>query len=90
MSDKKYDRRWGSNFRFIKIVIEESIRRGYGLVPFTGSGLSAPSGILIGMQFGEYIAWTVYRCVSGEHGSDPEGKSYWNLEAAQIFFCKSV
>jgi hypothetical protein len=40
------------------------IQNGYGLVPFIGSGCSADSGILMGEQFTDYLAWTVFLCVA--------------------------
>lgn len=58
-------------------AIRDVVRSGYGLVPFVGSGLSSASGILMGVQFTEYLTWTVYYCVHG-HGDDFE-REYWNL-----------
>src|SRR5207302_1464334 len=52
------------------------VRQGFGIVPFVGSGLSAPSGILMGQEFANYLAWTVYVCIVGEHG--PETR--WDLQ----------
>ena len=53
------------------------IRRGFGLVPFIGSGLSAPSGILTGQDFTNYITWTVYRCVAD---AEPTGLPCHDLQ----------
>lgn len=48
---------------FVRWTVEQS-RRGFGLVPFVGSGVSAPSGILTGQDFANFLTWTVYRCVA--------------------------
>jgi hypothetical protein len=40
------------------------INDGTGFVPFIGSGCSSPSGILMGVQFDEYLSYTVFLCVA--------------------------
>ena len=49
---------------FIERLIGQ-VRDGYGLVPFLGSGCSAGAGIMMGEQFTDYLACTVWRCVVG-------------------------
>ena len=63
------------NAEFLTRIVDQH-RLGYGFAPFVGSGLSAPSGILIlmGMEFTEYLAYTVYRVV----GPEKDGLR-WNL-----------
>lgn len=41
--------------RFIEKLLVE-LRAGYGIVPFVGSGVSASSGILMGLEFDRYLA----------------------------------
>ena len=52
-----------SHTEFIDRIVKET-RQGWGVVPFTGSGISARSGILMGMYFNEYLTWMVFRCVA--------------------------
>jgi len=40
--------------------IRDFVNKGYGFVPMVGSGLSAPSGILMGQDFTEFLAYTMY------------------------------
>ena len=44
---------------FIQSVIADA-REGQAFVPLIGSGFSAPSGILMGQEFTEYLAYTAY------------------------------
>jgi SIR2-like protein len=46
--------------------LKDEIRKGISLVPFIGSGLSASSGILTGIEFANYLTTTVLLCVAGE------------------------
>ena len=48
---------------FISELLDE-INNGSGFVPFIGSGCSSASGILMGQQFDEYLACTVFLCVA--------------------------
>ncbi|MDB6155526.1 MAG: hypothetical protein JWL90_3979, partial [Chthoniobacteraceae bacterium] len=50
----------------------EQVRDGYGFVPLVGSGISTKSGILMGVEFTDYLTWTVYRCVAWP-GKDQDG-----------------
>ena len=50
-------------FTFIKHLASQ-VRAGFGIVPFVGSGCSSASGILMGGQFNDYLAWTVCVCVA--------------------------
>lgn len=40
------------------------VNSGFGLVPFLGSGCSSASGILMGQQFTDYLAFTIFICVA--------------------------
>jgi hypothetical protein len=44
--------------------VAAQIRHGFNLVPFVGSGISAPSGIVMGQDFMNYLTWVVYRSVA--------------------------
>jgi hypothetical protein len=48
--------------------VAEQIRQGFNLVPFVGSGISAPSGIVTGQDFKSYLTWVVYRSVARQNG----------------------
>lgn len=41
--------------------IRNAIRNGFRVTPFLGSGVSAQSGIIMGEEFPQYLAWTVYQ-----------------------------
>ena len=41
-------------------LIRDQISQGFSITPFVGSGISAPSGILMGLEFEEYLAYVVY------------------------------
>lgn len=54
---------------FIRLVVS-LVRSGDGIVPFVGSGISAQSGILMGVEFTEYLSFCIWRSVvPGEDGS---------------------
>jgi hypothetical protein len=55
------------------------IRAGFGLSPFLGSGCSSSSGILMGQEFSDYLAWTVYRCVRERSSGGSGERERWNL-----------
>ena len=57
--------------------IRADVESGICFVPFIGSGMSAPSGILMGMEFTNFLAYTVYRVV---RGSDENNEFGWNLK----------
>ena len=40
------------------------VGRGEGITPFVGSGLSKKSGILMGQEFTNYLAFTIYRSLN--------------------------
>jgi hypothetical protein len=48
--------------------LRDEVRSGYGLVPFIGSGCSADSGIVMGMQFTDYLGWTMRLCLDKDAG----------------------
>ena len=43
--------------------IKKQLDLGYGFTPFIGSGMSAPSGIMTGLKFNEYLTYVMYRCL---------------------------
>lgn len=45
--------------------IRASIRAGYSVSPFIGSGMSSPSGILMGQDFNNYLAHSVCKVIRG-------------------------
>ncbi|RYZ09229.1 MAG: hypothetical protein EOO73_05570 [Myxococcales bacterium] len=69
--------RFISEHHFIQELVRQ-VRAGYGLVPFLGSGCSAHSGILMGSQFSDYLAWTVALCVA-DPKEWPIFKERWDL-----------
>jgi hypothetical protein len=72
-----------SNGDFIEELRTE-INNGGGFVPFVGSGCSSPSGILMGLQFDEYLAYTVFLCVADLESikdADPRQRCRWDLRA---------
>ena len=56
--------------------IRADVESGICFVPFIGSGMSAPSGILMGMEFTNFLAYTVYRVV---RGSDAEASYHFTV-----------
>ncbi|MFN3159213.1 MAG: SIR2 family protein [Rubinisphaera brasiliensis] len=44
--------------------IREQLARGYTFIPFVGSGLSSKSGILMGREFDDYLAYVVFRVIA--------------------------
>jgi len=48
----------------LSMLIADEVFRGHGFVPFVGSGMSAPSGILMGQDFGNYLAYSIF-CAIG-------------------------
>ncbi|WP_367873429.1 SIR2 family protein [Luteolibacter sp. Populi] len=66
---------------FVREVCME-IRKGYGFTPLVGSGASSRSGILMGIEFDEYLTYTILRSVLSEEERDEvfgEGVSLWNV-----------
>ena len=60
--------------------LRAQVRAGYGVIPFTGSGISARSGIMMGVEFSDYIAWVIYRSVATDREQQkfaPQGR--WNV-----------
>jgi len=49
---------------FIDLLVKE-IRAGRGIIPYTGAGVSARSGLMVGADFVEYLTWVIYLCVRG-------------------------
>ena len=47
----------------LSMLIAEEVFSGHGFVPFVGSGMSAPSGILMGVEFDNFLAYSIYRVV---------------------------
>jgi hypothetical protein len=55
-----------SNSEFISKIIQDA-DSGRCFVPLIGSGLSSPSGIIMGMEFTNYLAFTTYLVLSESH-----------------------
>src|SRR5215213_1283897 len=68
---------WVADHVFIERLAAQ-VRAGYGLVPFIGSGCSSASGILMGEQFTDYLAWTVCICVA-DPKKWPGRRERWDL-----------
>ena len=49
--------------------MREEYEKGFGFVPFAGSGISSASGILMGQEFTNYLAWTLY-CSLRDNGHE--------------------
>ena len=47
------------SIEFIK-RIQSFVEQGYGFIPLIGSGMSAPSGILMGQTFTNFLSYTMY------------------------------
>jgi len=80
-SEKKPVVQETSNDEFINLL-REQIDNGGGFVPFVGSGCSSPSGILMGVQFDEYLSYTVFLCVAETESireAEPTLDSRWDL-----------
>jgi hypothetical protein len=71
-----------SNSEFISKIIQDS-QAGRYFVPLVGSGLSSPSGIIMGMEFTNYLAFTAYLVLSDPNDRERthgEGlQSHWDL-----------
>lgn len=67
---------------FIRLIVEDA-NLGRTFVPFIGSGLSSPSGIIMGMEFTNYLAFTMYLVLCNPKTRKPthgEGQAErWNL-----------
>ena len=55
---------------FAEILLKE-VDNGFGFVPLTGSGVSAPSGIPTGIDFGNYIFFYLREIVEGRREWNP-------------------
>ncbi|MCA8993159.1 MAG: SIR2 family protein [Planctomycetaceae bacterium] len=71
-----------SSSEFISKIIQDA-DMGHCFVPLVGSGLSSPSGIIMGMEFTNYLAFTTYLVLSDPHErakTHGEGnKSRWDI-----------
>lgn len=54
------------NTKEIISTIKRELSKGYGFTPLIGSGLSLASGIMMGREFAEYFAHTLYICIGRE------------------------
>jgi hypothetical protein len=67
---------------FLRLIVEDA-NLGRTFVPFIGSGLSSPSGIIMGMEFTNYLAFTMYLVLCNPKTRKPthgEGQAErWNL-----------
>ena len=72
-----------SNKEFISQIIDDA-HRGECFVPFIGSGLSSPSGIIMGQEFTRYLCYTFYLIIAERKRSsfsdDPSHSQRWSLE----------
>jgi hypothetical protein len=64
---------------FIDTLLQE-LRIGYGFVPLVGSGLSAPSGIPVGVDFGNYILSYIYKITEGADAWSPTDPMWPQLD----------
>ncbi|MBL9167624.1 MAG: SIR2 family protein [Verrucomicrobiales bacterium] len=67
---------------FIKSIVSE-LRAGWGVTPFTGAGVSARSGIITGLQFVDYLTWTIFRSVASARDLEAclgSGAVRWNVQ----------
>ncbi len=71
-----------SNPQFISKIIQD-VDTGRRFVPLIGSGLSSPSGIIMGMEFTNYLAFTTFLVLSNpktRHRTHGEGETaHWDL-----------
>ena len=69
------------NPEFINTIIEDS-DTGRCFVPMVGSGLSSPSGIIMGLEFTNYLAITMYLVLSDVDREPTHGEgvpAHWDL-----------
>mgnify|MGYP001374612326 CR=1 FL=1 len=76
-----------SSYEFIA-EMKKCLSQGQRFTPFFGSGISAQSGIMMGREFPDYIAYTVYRVLGGRPiGADEssevlaEREPHWDIRA---------
>ncbi len=67
---------------FINKIVQDA-DLGYSFAPFIGSGLSSPSGIIMGVEFTNYLAFTTYLVLADPtdrpktHGENESHR--WNI-----------
>lgn len=69
--------------QFTKVLLKE-VGAGYGFVPLTGSGLSAPSGIPIGTGFGNYIFSLLREIIRGKRSWDPKNPTWPRFDETDL------
>lgn len=75
-----------SETEFVAKLLED-VDSGYGLIPFTGSGISIGSGILAAFQFKDYLRYCIFLSIvktktpgcwkSGAAGTSAKDAGYW-------------
>lgn len=65
--------------RFIEAVASQVTKKGYGFVPFIGSGISHGSGIMVGTALGQYLSYAIWRCVAGYESGKNAGRDGMTL-----------
>lgn len=58
-------------------AIRRELNKGYSFIPLVGSGISAASGILMGEEFTNFLAWVSYRVIA----DTDEQKERWDLRS---------
>ena len=70
------------HIEFIDKIVQDA-DLGYSFIPFVGSGLSSPSGIIMGIEFTNYLAFTTYLVLANPedrpktHGEDESHR--WDI-----------
>ncbi|MCE2752327.1 MAG: SIR2 family protein [Pirellula sp.] len=75
---KKYEH-LVSNEEFISEIIDDALG-GKCFVPFIGSGLSSPSGIITGQEFTKYLAYVFYLMVRHSTATSDVKSVQWSLQ----------
>jgi hypothetical protein len=68
-----------SNDEFISEIIDDALS-GKCFVPFIGSGLSSPSGIITGQEFTKYLAYVFYLMVRHSTATSDVKSVQWSLQ----------
>lgn len=63
---------------FIKDICK-LVHQGFSFIPFVGCGMSAPSGILMGQDFSDFLAWTMYRVLLDPNSENSNFPARWEM-----------